>query len=223
MVQSKKPRRFTIAACRLALGIGRQHPILRVNGSAAQAARRNPDADRIVQVFLLTLARRTRPPARRFEISKSGQQQTTPFKVRLARRTTSPVRDSTLTANRPEQVTACTVTEAISASSARRSMLGPHLHTAGRRARWRQGGLVLSYAVAAQIWRRSEYRRQSALHGQRAYTIIGVLGNQFLRPEADHWLPFQSSNPHSTNQGHFFLAAGMLQRPGISLPRPTRR
>ena len=34
-------------------------------------------------------------------------------------------------------------------------------------------------------------------------------------PEADIWLPFQFE-PNSTNQGHFFLAAGML-KPGITL------
>ncbi|HET6168615.1 MAG TPA: ABC transporter permease, partial [Terracidiphilus sp.] len=52
--------------------------------------------------------------------------------------------------------------------------------------------------------------------GNEPYTIVGVLGRDFLSdPEAEIWVPFQFE-PNSTNQGHFFQVAGML-RPGITL------
>jgi predicted permease len=48
------------------------------------------------------------------------------------------------------------------------------------------------------------------------YTIVGVTGKDFVTDqEAELWLPFQFE-PNSTNQGHFFQAAGML-KPGVTL------
>jgi predicted permease len=48
------------------------------------------------------------------------------------------------------------------------------------------------------------------------HTIIGVVGRDFnTDPAADAWLPFQL-DPNSTNQGHYFQAAGRL-RPGVTL------
>jgi putative ABC transport system permease protein len=48
------------------------------------------------------------------------------------------------------------------------------------------------------------------------YTIVGVLGRDFVTdPVADIWVPFQI-DPNSTNQGHYFLAAARLQ-PGVTL------
>ena len=52
--------------------------------------------------------------------------------------------------------------------------------------------------------------------GNEPYTIVGVLGKSFVSdPEADIWLPFQF-DPNSTNQGHYFQAAGRL-KPGVTL------
>ena len=52
--------------------------------------------------------------------------------------------------------------------------------------------------------------------GGEPYTIIGVLGKDFVTdPEAELWVPFQFE-PNSTNQGHFFQAAAML-KPGVTL------
>ncbi len=52
--------------------------------------------------------------------------------------------------------------------------------------------------------------------GNEPYTIVGVLGNpSFTDPAADIWLPFQF-DPNSTNQGHYFMAAGRL-KPGVTL------
>ena len=52
--------------------------------------------------------------------------------------------------------------------------------------------------------------------GNEPYTIVGVLGKDFVSDqEAESGLPFQFE-PNSTNQGHFFQVAGML-KPGITL------
>jgi putative ABC transport system permease protein len=52
--------------------------------------------------------------------------------------------------------------------------------------------------------------------GNEPYTIIGVIGKQFLAdPEADIWLPFQFE-PVSHDMNNFFHIAGLL-RPGITL------
>ncbi|MBV8113193.1 MAG: ABC transporter permease, partial [Silvibacterium sp.] len=52
--------------------------------------------------------------------------------------------------------------------------------------------------------------------GGEPYTIIGVVGKDFVfDPEADLWVPFQFE-PNSTNQGHFFRVAAML-KPGVTL------
>ena len=71
--------------------------------------------------------------------------------------------------------------------------------------------------MAAQVWRQSQASIGKALSlGDEPYTIVGVLGKEFLSdPEADIWMPFQFE-PNSTNQGHFFQAAGML-KPGVTL------
>ena len=52
--------------------------------------------------------------------------------------------------------------------------------------------------------------------GGEPYTIIGVLGRDFVSdPEADIWIPFQFE-ANSINQGHFFLGAAML-KPGVTV------
>src|SRR5206468_6871810 len=52
--------------------------------------------------------------------------------------------------------------------------------------------------------------------GGEPYTIIGVLGKDFATdPASDIWIPFQFE-PNSTNQGHFFMGAGML-KPGVTV------
>ena len=69
--------------------------------------------------------------------------------------------------------------------------------------------VVLSYG----LWQRKfggnpKIVGQALSLGNEPYTIIGVLGRDFASdPEADIWIPFQFE-PNSTNQGHFFLAAG---------------
>jgi putative ABC transport system permease protein len=52
-----------------------------------------------------------------------------------------------------------------------------------------------------------------------SYVIIGIIGSKFdirqFAPESDAWTPFQL-DPNTTDQGHFFQAAGRLKA-GISL------
>jgi hypothetical protein len=51
------------------------------------------------------------------------------------------------------------------------------------------------------------------------YTILGVTNQDFVTdPEADVWLPFQFP-PNSTDQAHYFTAAGRLKL-GVSLEQP---
>lgn len=60
--------------------------------------------------------------------------------------------------------------------------------------------------------------RQMVLSGD-SYTIIGIVGSSFDTREfgktPEVWIPFQL-DPESTDQGHFFFAAGRL-KPGVSL------
>jgi len=71
------------------------------------------------------------------------------------------------------------------------------------------------------LWRR-RFASDPAIVGKtislsgEPYTVIGVLAPQFtFDPPADLYLPFQA-DPNSTNQGHYFRAAGRLKA-GISL------
>lgn len=52
--------------------------------------------------------------------------------------------------------------------------------------------------------------------GNEPYTVVGVLGKNFVSdPQADLWVPFQF-DPNSIDQGHYFEVAGVL-RPGVTL------
>ena len=52
--------------------------------------------------------------------------------------------------------------------------------------------------------------------GNEPYTIVGVIGKDFVAdPQADLWLPFQFE-PVSDDMNHFFQVAGLLQ-PGVTV------
>jgi len=57
------------------------------------------------------------------------------------------------------------------------------------------------------------------------FTVVGIIGPKFdvrdFGPAPDVWLPFQFE-PNSTDQGHYFIAAGRL-KPGISLEQAKAR
>ena len=77
--------------------------------------------------------------------------------------------------------------------------------------------VVLSYG----LWQRRfagdpDVIGKSLSMGNEPYTIVGVIGKQFLSdPQADIWLPFRF-DPVSTDPNHFFQVAGRL-RPGVTL------
>jgi predicted permease len=57
------------------------------------------------------------------------------------------------------------------------------------------------------------------------YTIVGIIGPGFdvseFGPAPDAWIPFQL-DPHTTDQGHYFQAAGRL-KPGVTLEQAQAR
>ncbi len=77
--------------------------------------------------------------------------------------------------------------------------------------------VVLSYGLwQRKFGGRADIIGKSLPLGNEPYTIIGVLGRDFVSdPDAEIFLPFQFE-PNSTNQGHFFQAAAML-KPGVTL------
>jgi len=209
---SKNPG-FTIAAvAALALGIGTNTAIFTVVNTVLLKPLTYPDADRIVQ-FMLT--------------SPEGQgAAASPTKFNTWRQQTSVFQDVTaydfggpgfnLTGDHPEQVHGIHVSEAYFRLFGAPVMLG---RTFTPQEDSPNGGkvVVLSYG----LWQRRFGGNPNVVGtaislGNEPYTIVGVLGKSFTTdPESDIWVPFQI-DPNSTNQGHFFLAAGRL-KPGVTL------
>jgi predicted permease len=204
---------FTIAAvAALVLGIGANTAIFTVVNAVLLKPLSYPDADRIVE-FELASPDGNNPIASipKFHI---WQQQTSVFKEVAAYDFAGP--GFNITGDRPEQVHGIHVTESYFRLFGAPLMLG---RTFTPQEDAPNGGkvIVLSYG----LWQRKFGGNPNVIGsslslGNEPYTIIGVLGKQFQSdPEADIWLPFQFE-PNSSNQGHYFQAAGML-RPGISL------
>jgi len=204
---------FTIAAVSaLALGIGANTAIFTVVNAVLLKPLNYPDADRIVE-FLLTGPNGNGAIASipKFHI---WLQQTSVFKEVAAYDFAGP--GFNITGDRPEQVHGIHVTEGYFRLFGAQLMLG---RTFTPQEDLPNGGkvVVLSYG----LWRRKfggnpNIVGRSLSLGNEAYTIIGVLNQQFQSdPASDIWLPFQFE-PNSTNQGHYFQAAGLL-RPGVAL------
>jgi putative ABC transport system permease protein len=66
---------------------------------------------------------------------------------------------------------------------------------------------------------------KTILLGGDPFEVLGVLSNNFdfrdFGPPPDVWVPFQL-DPNSTDQGHYFQAAGRL-KPGVTLPQANAR
>ena len=204
---------FTITAVSaLALGIGANTAIFTVVNAVLLKPLSYPDAERIVEIELSgpqgNAAIASIP---KFHIY---QQQTSIFKEVAAYDFAGP--GYNLTGDRPEQVHGIHVTESYFRLFGAPVMLG---RTFTPQEDLPHGGnaVVLSYGLWQRRFGGNPKVVGSALSlGNEPYTIIGVLGKNFATdPEADIWLPFQFE-PVSTNQGHFFQAAGML-RPGVTL------
>jgi putative ABC transport system permease protein len=204
---------FAIAAvAALALGIGANTAIFTVVNAVLLKPLSYPNADRIV-AFLLTSPDGSNPIGSipKFHI---WQQQTSVFKEVAAFDFAGP--GFNITGDRPEQIHGIHVTEGYFRLFGAPVMLG---RTFTPQEDAPNGGkvVVLSYG----LWQRKfggdpNVIGTSLSLGDEPFTIIGVLGQDFLSdPEADIWLPFQFE-PNSTNQGHYFQAAGLL-KPGVTL------
>jgi len=204
---------FTIAAiAALALGIGANTAIFSVVNTVLLKPLTYPDADRMVdfpaQVSGLANSLHSIPEFHFFE------RQTKIFKEVVAYDNAGP--GFNLTGGRPEQVHGIHVTEGYFRVYGAPVMLGraftpledsPH------------GGkvVVLSYG----LWQRRFGGNPSVVGksislGNEPYTIVGVIGKDFVaEPQADLWLPFQFE-PASTDQNLFFEVTGLLQ-PGVTV------
>jgi predicted permease len=204
---------FTIAAvAALALGIGANTAIFTVVNAVLLKPLSYPDADRIVQ-FLNTGPDGNWSGA---SIPKfhNWQQQTSVFQEAAAYDFEGP--GFNLTGDRPEQIHGLHVTEGYFRLFGVPVLLGrtftPQEDAPG-------GGKVV--VISYGLWQRKfggnpKIVGQSLSLGNEPFTILGVLGRDFRSdPEADIWVPFQFE-PNSTNQGHYFQAAGLL-KPGVTL------
>lgn len=204
---------FTIAAVSaLALGIGANTAIFTVVNAVLLKPLGYPDADRIME-FELTGPEGSAPIASipKFQV---WQQQTSVFKEVAAYDFAGP--GFNLTGDHAEQVHGLHVTEGYFRLFGAPMALG---RTFTRQEDSPNGGkvVVLSYG----LWQRKFAGNPKVVGGAlqlggEPYTIVGVAGRDFRTdPEADLWVPFQFE-ANSTNQGHFFQAAGML-RPGMTV------
>ena len=204
---------FTFAAiAALALGIGINTAIFTVVDTVLLKPLTYPDADRIVQ-FMLTSPEGNGPAA---SIPKFmlWQQQTSAFQDVAAYDFGGP--GFNLTGAQPEQVHGIHVTQGYFRLFGASPMLG---RTFTPQEDSPNGGkvVVLSYGLWQRKFGGNPNIIGSALSlGNEPYTIVGVLNQSFVSdPEADILLPFQF-DPNSTNQGHYFKAAGRL-KPGVTL------
>jgi predicted permease len=204
---------FTFAAiAALALGIGINTAIFTVVDTVLLKPLTYPDADRIVQ-FLLTSPQGNGPAASipKFFLWK---QQTSAFQDVAAYDFGGP--GFNLTGDLPEQVHGIHVTEAFFRLFGASPILGRSFTPQEDSP---NGGkvVVLSYGLWQRKFGGNPNIIGTALSlGNEPYTIVGVLDKSFVSdPEADILLPFQF-DPNSTNQGHYFKAAGRL-KPGVTL------
>jgi putative ABC transport system permease protein len=204
---------FTFAAiAALALGIGVNTAIFTVVDTVLLKPLTYPDADRIVQ-FLLTSPEGKGPGASvpKFML---WRQQTSAFQDVAAYDFGGP--GYNLTGDKPEQVHGIHVTEGYFRLFGASPMLG---RTFTPQEDSPNGGkvVVLSYGLWQRKFGGNPNIIGTALSlGNDPYTIVGVLNKSFVSdPEAEILLPFQF-DPNTTNQGHYFKAAGRL-KPGVTL------
>ena len=199
---------FTIAAVSaLALGIGANTAIFTVVNAVLLKPLAYPDADRIVACEL------TSPqgnfPAASIPKFQIWQQQTSVFKDVAAHDFAGP--GFNITGDRPELVHGIHVSEAWFRVFGAPVMLG---RTFTPQEDAPNGGhvVVLSYGLwQRKFGGRADIIGKSLPLGNEPYTIIGVLGRDFVSdPDAEIFVPFQFE-PNSTNQGHFFRAEAMLK------------
>jgi predicted permease len=209
---AKSPGITTVAIMSLALGIGANTAIFTVINAVLLKPLTYPDADHIVHVY------RTFPEGPREEESipefRSLERQASLFKEIAGYDASGP--GFNLTGDRPEEVHGIHVTESYFRIFGAPVILGRTFTTQEDSL---HGGkvIVLSYG----LWQRRFGSDPSAIGkslflGNEPYTIVGVIGKQFVSmPEADLWLPFQFP-PVSDHLEHFFNIAALLQ-PGVTV------
>ena len=204
---------FTIAAvAAMALGIGTNTAIFTVVNAVLLKPLNYPNADRIVRFFT------SYPDGNGDAASPTKfhiwQQQTSVFKEVAAYDFAGP--GFNMTGERPELVHGIHVSEGYFRLFGAPVMLG---RTFTPQEDAPNGGKVV--VISYGLWQRkfggnAKIVGSSLSLGNEQCTIIGVLGRDFVSdPEADIWLPFQL-DPNSTNQGHYFYAAGLL-KPGVTV------
>jgi putative ABC transport system permease protein len=204
---------FTIAAiAALALGIGANTAIFTVVNAVLLKPLSYPDADRIVEFG----SRSTTLASFLTSVPQfhAYQRQTSVFKDVAAYDPAGP--GFNLTGGRPEQIHGIHVTEGYFRLFGAPVILG---RTFTAQEDSPNGGpvVVLSYG----LWQRRFAGEPGVIGrslsvGNEPYTIVGVIGKQFLSdPQPDIWLPFRFE-PVSTDQNIFFQVAGRL-RPGVTL------
>ena len=204
---------FTMAAvAALALGIGANTAIFSVVNTVLIKPLTYPDAERIVQFQhrsqtggegLLSSNLASIPLFHTYEHQKSVFQEVAAFDF------TSP--GFNLTGDRPEQLHGMHVSEAYFRLFGAPVIVG---RTFTPQEDMPHGGkvVVLSYG----LWQRRfggdpAIAGKSLLLGSEPYTILGVIGKDFVSTfDADVWLPFQFE-PVSKNMNQFFQAAAKLK------------
>jgi predicted permease len=204
---------FTVAAVSaLALGIGANTAIFTVVNAVLLKPLGYPHEDRMVQVELTDPAGNA--PFASVPEFETHKQQTSIFSEVAAYDFAGP--GFNLTGDRPEQIHGIHVTEGYFRLFGAPIQLG---RTFTPQEDAPNGGktVVISYG----FWQRRFGGNPAVIGsglslGNETYTIIGVVGRDFVTdPEADIWLPFQF-DPESTNHGHYFQVAAVL-KPGVTL------
>jgi predicted permease len=209
----RKSPGFAIAAISaLALGIGANTAIFSVVNAVLLKPLTYPDADRMVEFLApssIIASNLACIPEFHFY-----QRQTSVFKDVAAYDNAGP--GFNLSGDRPEQLHGIHVTEGYFRVYGAPVMLG---RTFTPQEDSPHGGnvVVLSYG----LWQRKfggnpAIVGKSLSLGNEPYTIVGVIGKEFVSdPQADMWLPFQFE-PASNDMNHFFQVAGML-KPGVTV------
>lgn len=204
---------FTIAAVSaLALGIGANTAIFSVVNAVLLKPLGYPHEARLVALMLTTPDGEV--PYASIPNFQLYRQQTAIFQDLGALDLGGP--GFNLTGERPEQVPGLHVSEGYFRVFGAPVLLG---RTFTREEDSPHGGhvVVLSYG----LWQRRFGGNpgivgQTLSLGNEPFTIVGVLGKNFVSdPEADLWVPFQF-DLNSTDQGHYFEVVGLL-RPGVTM------
>jgi len=214
--QLRRTPGFTLAAvAALALGIGANTAIFTVVNAVLLKPLIYPDADRIVELLVTSSSgSETGNAAASVPKFHNWEHQTSIFKDVAAYDWSGP--GFNIAGDRPEQIHGIHVTEGYFRVFGAPVILG---RTFTPQEDAPHGGkvVVLSYA----LWQRKFGGNPAAIGksfslGNEPYTVVGVLGKDFLSdPEADIWLPFQFE-PVSESGNHSFQAAARL-KPGITL------